>query len=399
MKSTWQSATSRVVLALTVLFVAASAVPSSQAQTFNVMYSFTGGSDGGNPLDGLTLDGSGNLYATTYGGGSAALGAVVKMPKSGSETVLHSFIGGSDGAYPQGGLVRNKAGNFYGTTTGGGAFGQGTIFGITPKGKEEVLYSFAGGSDGAVPQGGLTFDAAGNLYGTTSAGGVSGNGTVFKLTPPTKGSKWTESILYSFGTGTDGTIPVAAVAFDKAGNIYSSTSAGGAYGYGTIFELTPSGSSWSETIIQNFADGDDGGVPYGGLIADKSGNFYGSATEGGTGGGGTIFKLTPAGSAWTFSVIYSNPGWGISGSFRNLVLDASGNLYGTTHCDGAYNAGTVYELTPASGTWNYTSLYVFTGGTDGLYSYSNPVLTQGHLYGTTKQGGTDGNGVIWEIIL
>lgn len=398
-KSESRSTTNGILLALAIAFGIAAATSPVQAQTFSVVYSFTGGSDGGNPLDGLTADGSGNLYATTNGGGALGYGAVIKMPKGGTETVVHSFAGGNDGAYPQGGLIRSKAGNFYGTTTSGGTSGQGTVFEVTPKGKEQVLYSFAGGSDGAVPQAGLAFDAAGNLYGTTSAGGASGNGTVFKLTPPVKGAKWTETILYSFGNGTDGTVPVAAVAFDKSGNLYSTTSIGGAYGYGTIFELTPSGSAWTETILQNFQDGDDGAIPYGGLIADKSGNFYGSATEGGANGGGTIFKLTPAGNSWTFSVIYSNPGWGISGSFRNLVLDASGNLYGTTHCDGNYNAGTVYELTPASGSWTYTSLYVFTGGSDGLYSYSNPVLAQGHLYGTTKQGGADGNGVVWEIIL
>jgi uncharacterized repeat protein (TIGR03803 family) len=387
------------MLTFAVVLGAIIALPRAQAQTFNVVYNFTGGSDGGYPLDGLTLDSAGNLYATTNSGGVSGYGAVIKVTKNGTESVLHNFAGATDGAYPEGGLVRDKAGNFYGTTTAGGTSGSGTVFGISAKGKEEVLYSFTGGTDGGTPEAGLALDAAGNLYGTTSAGGANGNGTVFKLTVPTKGAKWTESVLYTFGTGTDGATPVSAVAFDKAGNLYATTSAGGAYGYGTIFELTPSGAAWTETILQNFQDGDDGGVPYGGLIADKSGNFYGSATEGGTGGGGTIFELTPANGAWTFTVLYSNPGWGISGSFRNLALDASGNLYGTTHCDGAYDAGTVYKLTPATGTWNYSSLYVFTGGTDGLYSYSNPVLEQGHLFGTTKQGGADGSGVVWEIIL
>jgi uncharacterized repeat protein (TIGR03803 family) len=163
--------------------------------------------------------------------------------------------------------------------------------------------------------------------------------------------------------------------------------------------LTRSGAAWTETIVHNFDDGDDGAVPYGGLIADKLGNLYGAATEGGSGGGGTIYELSPASGSWTFNVIYSNPGWGISGSFRNVALDASGNLYGTTHCDGANDAGTIYKLTPASGSWTYTSLYVFEGGSDGLYSFSNPLLEAGHLFGTTKQGGGDGDGVVWEITL
>jgi uncharacterized repeat protein (TIGR03803 family) len=379
-----------------VLALAAVAIPQAQGQTFSVVHNFTGGSDGGNPLNGFTLDASGNIYGTASAGGASNYGVVFKVNTSGVETVLHSFSGGMDGANPDGFLVRDKAGNFYGTTTGGGAFGAGTVFGITATGKEAVLYSFAGGADGADPEAGLALDAAGNLYGTTIAGGL-GNGTVFKLTHPKSGTKWTEQVLYGFGTGEDGTIPVAGVTLDAAGNVYGTASAGGAYGYGTIFELTPSGSTWTETILHNFEDGDDGGVPYAGLIADKAGNFYGAATEGGTGGGGAVFKLTPSGGSWTFTVLYSQPGWGISGSFRNLIMDGAGNLYGTTHCDGANDAGTVYKLTPASGSWTYTSLYVFTGGSDGLYSFSNLVFRQGKLYGTTNQGGENGFGVIFNV--
>jgi uncharacterized repeat protein (TIGR03803 family) len=379
-----------------VLALAAVAIPQAQGQTFSVVHNFTGGSDGGNPLNGFTLDASGNIYGTASAGGASNYGVVFKVNTSGVETVLHSFSGGMDGANPDGFLVRDKAGNFYGTTTGGGAFGAGTVFGITATGKEAVLYSFAGGADGADPEAGLALDAAGNLYGTTIAGGL-GNGTVFKLTRPKSGTKWTEQVLYGFGTGEDGTIPVAGVTLDAAGNVYGTASAGGAYGYGTIFELTPSGSTWTETILHNFEDGDDGGVPYAGLIADKAGNFYGAATEGGTGGGGAVFKLTPSGGSWTFTVLYSQPGWGISGSFRNLIMDGAGNLYGTTHCDGANDAGTVYKLTPASGSWTYTSLYVFTGGSDGLYSFSNLVFRQGKLYGTTNQGGENGFGVIFNV--
>jgi uncharacterized repeat protein (TIGR03803 family) len=400
MKFKSMTAAGRLFLVFAFLFgQALIATPRTQAQTFKVVYNFTGGSDGGNPLDGLTLDSAGNVYGTTNAGGASTYGVVFKVAKTGVETVVHEFTGGTDGAYPQGGLVRDTGGNFFGTTTAGGVSNNGTVFGFTAAGKEGLLYSFAGGTDGAVPQAGLTLDAAGNLYGTTSAGGLYGNGTVFKIARPAKGGKWIETVLYNFGTGTDGSIPVASVAFDKSGNLYGSTSAGGTYALGTIFQLVPSGSTWTENILHNFQDADDGAVPYGGLISDASGNFYGSATEGGTGGGGTIFELTSDAGVWTFNVIYSNPGWGISGSFRNLILDASGNLYGTTHCDGANDAGTVYKLSPASGSWTYTSLYVFTGGTDGLYSYSNPVLEGNHVIGTTKLGGENGSGVVWAIEL
>ncbi|MFZ0320066.1 MAG: choice-of-anchor tandem repeat GloVer-containing protein [Candidatus Sulfotelmatobacter sp.] len=381
------------------LSLAVIAIPNAGAQTFSVVHNFTGGSDGGGPLNGFTSDGVGNLYGTTSSGGTTNHGVVFRLNKEGVETVLYNFKDGSDGAYPQGALIKDKAGNFYGTTLGGGAAGTGTVFGITAKGKEQVLYSFAGGADGVAPEAGLAFDAAGNLYGTTTAGGANGTGTVFKLTVPQKGAKWTKTVLYSFGSAPDGTTPVAGLTFDKAGNLYGTTSAGGTYGYGTIFQLIQAGGDWTENIIHEFQDGDDGAVPFAGLISDKAGNFYGAAGEGGTGGGGTVFELKPANGAWTFTVLNSQAGWNVSGTFRNLMMDASGNLYGTTHCDGAPEAGTVYELTPASGSWSYTLLYTFTGGSDGLYSFSNLVLEQGKLYGTTNEGGSDDAGVIFEVTL
>jgi uncharacterized repeat protein (TIGR03803 family) len=397
MKSESISATGKSILGFALVLLLAASATQMQAQSFKVVYNFTGANDGGAPLDGLVADTAGNLYATTSGGGASGNGTVFKFAKAGSESVLYSFAGGTDGASPQGGLIRDKAGNLYGTTNQGGTENVGTVFMITAAGTEEVLYSFAAGKDAAYPEAGLTMDAQGNLYGTTSAGGAHNNGAVFKLTAPKTGGKWRETLLYSFSTGTDGQIPVASLTLGAAGSLYGTTSVGGLYGYGTVFQLVRSGTSWEENILYSFQNGDDGAYPYGGLIADKAGNYYGSATQGGTGGGGTIFELTPSAGTWTFNVLYSNPGWGISGSFRNLLMDASGNLYGTTHCDGANDAGTVYKLAPASGSWTYTSLYVFSGGTDGLYVYSNPVLLQGRIYGTTKQGGADGNGVIWQV--
>jgi uncharacterized repeat protein (TIGR03803 family) len=375
-----------------------------------VVHNFTGGNDGGVPFNGFTVAESGGgsshisaplpgrttFYGTASSGGASNYGIVFSMNTSGEETVLHNFSGGTDGATPYGNLAIDKSGNLYGTTTAGGASGVGTVFEVSGS-TETVLYSFSGGTDGADPVAGLIQDGTGNLYGTTSQGGANGNGTVFELAAPkTKGDNWTESVLYSFGTGSDGSDPVGGLSFDSSGNLYGTTSAGGAYGFGTVFQLVP-GASWTENILYNFQNANDGAVPYAGLVSDKAGNFYGAATEGGANGGGTVFELTSSKGNWTFNVLYSEPGWGISGSFRNVVLDASGNLYATTHCDGAYNSGTVYELTPSGGTWTYTLLYTFTGGTDGLYSVSNLVLNQGKLYGTTLYGGANGNGVVYEV--
>lgn len=385
-----------VLMSGTVL--AAGAMPCADAQTFNIAHSFTGSSDGGNPDDGLVMNSRGVLFGTASTGGSSNLGVVFKTKGMGSVTVLHSFTGGSDGSTPNGGLIQDAASSaFYGTTTAGGTSGHGTVYRL--KGTtESVLYSFAGGTDGADPQAELTLDAAGNLYGTTSAGGSAGNGTVFELVRPSgRRGQWTEKVLYTFGTGTDGATPLSGVTFDANGNLYGTTSAGGASGYGTIFQLTP-GASWTENTLHSFQNASDGGTPYAGLISDSAGNLYGATTQGGTNYGGTAFKLAPSGGSWTFSVLTSFPGWGISGPFRNLVLDASsGIIYGTTHCDGANTAGTIFKLTPSGNTWTYTLLYTFTGGSDGLFSISNLVLKNGKLYGTTIQGGAYGEGEIYTL--
>jgi uncharacterized repeat protein (TIGR03803 family) len=397
MKSESRSATGKVLAFALAIGLGVLISQHAQAQTFSVVHAFTGGSDGGSPLSGFTIDEKGNLYGTASYGGTTEYGVVFKLNKKGVETVLHDFIGGTDGANPEGRLVRDAAGRLYGTTFAGGAANAGTVFEVTRYGKETVLYSFAGGTDGANPIAGLTRDKAGNLYGTTTAGGANGNGTVFELSE--KGGVWTEQVLYSFGTDGDGATPVAGVTLHK-GSLYGTTSAGGTAGYGTVFELTKSKSGWAETVIYNFQMQSDGGIPYAGLTFDRSGNLYGGATEGGNGSdaGGTIFELTPSNGGWTFTVLYSLPGWGISGTFRDLYLDASGNIYATTHCDGTYESGTVYELTLSNGTWTYNSLYVFTGGSDGQYSFSNVVFDkQGNLFGTTNVGGANNFGVIFEI--
>jgi uncharacterized repeat protein (TIGR03803 family) len=384
-----------VVLALGVI-----ATPLAAAQTFSVIHTFTGTTDGQGPLAGFVIDGSGNLYGTATGGGTSWKGVVFKLAPSGAETVLHNFTGGSDGEDPEGQLVMDKLGNLYGTTNSGGPSNAGTVFEVS-KGKEKVLYAFTGGADGGSPVAGLTFDKAGNLYGTTTAGGASGNGAVFKLAVPVAaGGPWKQSVLYSFGSGTDGAIPVAGVAMDASGDLYGTTSAGGTYGYGTVYELKRSTPQWTETILHEFALENDGGVPYAGLVLDSKGNLYGAASDGGGGGasgGGTVFEVTRGVGGWTFNVIYSLPGWGISGTFRNLLVQP-GKIYATTHCDGNYSAGTVYELTLAGGVWTYDLLYDFTGASDGHFSFSNLVADkEGNLYGTTTEGGADGSGTAFKI--
>lgn len=393
--------------------------PQAQAQTYSVLYNFSGGSDGGQPFAGLVIDTNGNLYGTTTIGGTLGLGAVVKVTGGGQESVLYNFAGGNDGADPEAILLMDTKGNLYGTTYNGGGSanctsGCGTIFEVDPAGNETVLYRF-NGSDGANPEAGLIMDRLGNLYGTTFNGGADGFGTVFELN-----KDGNESVLYSFTGAADGANPVAGLTFDREGRLYGTTSLGGdmtcqnpnnTYGCGTVFQLanvspTPKGpSSWKESVLYSFTLQSDGGIPWAGLTFDKSGHLYGATTDGGSGGsngGGTIFEMVFSKNGWTFNVIYSLQGWGISGSYRNLFLDAAGNIWDTTHCDGTLEDGTIYELSPSEGSWTYTLLYSFCSQpscTDGMYPHSNLVADKnGNFYGTAYYGGTYlYDGVVFKI--
>ncbi len=258
------------------------------------LHEFSGGTDGGNPAAPLIRDADGNLYGTTVEGGSgcypsAGCGVAFLLDSAGREHVLHTFAGGRDGQAPIGGLVRDRKGTLYGTTFNGGAgrscdSGCGVVFRIASDGKEKVLYAFRGGSDGANPYAGLIRDDDGNLYGTTSAGGSSGNGTVFKAS-----RNGSEVVLHSF-TGSDGATPYGGVIRDKLGNLYGTTNAGGDFGLGTIFELAPDG---TETVLHSFAGGDDGASPYAGLIMGRRGHLYGTTFAGGPSDAGVVFKLKP----------------------------------------------------------------------------------------------------------
>src|SRR5271167_1758353 len=317
-----------------------------------------------------------------------------------SDKVLHNFNdNGTDGYYPYASLIFDAAGNLYGTTSFGGAYGYGTVFELTPTAgggwTETVLHSFGNGTDGAEPYASLIFDAAGNLYGTTQYGGIYHVGTAFELTP-TAGGGWTATVLYNFGSrsgsGTDGYWPSSLI-LDAAGNLYGTTQRGGTYSWGIAFELTPAGGSWTETVLHSFGNGTDGLWPQARLIFGATGNLYGTTQFGGTHGVGTVFELTPtADGGWTEQVLHNFGSSGTDGAFTQagLIFDAAGNLYGTTFEGGSYILGTVFELTPtAGGGWTETVLHSFGNGTDGAYPYASLIFDAvGNLYGTTQHGGT-----------
>src|ERR1039458_6316092 len=333
-----------------------------------VLYSFGNGTDATYPVAGLIFDAAGNLYGTTEHGGAyqcsggGGCGTVFELSPDGSggwtATVLHSFGNGTDGIDPNGGVIFDAAGKLYGTTLEGGAYGYGTVFELSPNGgggwTETVLYSFCSQTnctDGDAPYAGLIFDPAGNLYGTTLGGGTYNYGAVFEVTP-----NGTETVLHSF-TGTDGVYPYAGLIFDPAGNLYGTTGQGGTYDGGTVFEVTPNG---TETVLHNFNNnGTDGAYPYAGLIFDAAGNLYGTTLEGGAYGYGAVFEVTPNGTETVLHNFNNNGTDGYS-PYASLIFDAAGNLYGTTNSGGTYNHATVFELTPAAGGgWTETVLHSF----------------------------------------
>ena len=384
------------------------------AQTFTVLHNFSGGNDGGVPYAGLTPGADGSFYGTTTAGGAYGLGTAYRLAGSGGSwqvRALYAFDGLNnlrDGMQPYAGLTIGTDGSVYGTTHSGGQgngcmqrYGCGTVFrikaGATIAGWDEsVLHSF-GNTNGSNPdRADLVQDGAGNLYGTTRSGGAYAQGTVFELTSGR--GMWSETVLHSF-SGSDGATPLSGIVFDRQGNLYGTTSAGGANGMGAVYRLRSSGSGWMEEVLYSFTNGADGSTPAGGLILDPSGNFYGATQSGGTAGGGTVFELSPSsGGGWDVAVLASLSGRSSGGPASNLVMDAAGNLYGMTAGDGSQHFGSVFKLTRSNGAWRYSSLHDFTGGTDGGTPYSNLVFDgSDNLYGTTSTGGTYGQGVIFEI--
>ena len=391
-----------------ILIVTASA---AYAQTFTILHTFTGQGDGGTPYAGLTIDAAGNFYGTTSTGG-AGYGTVFKLTHSGSSWILstlYAFQGGNDGGYPTARVVLGPNHVLYGTTSGeGDNGGHGTVFILRPPSHpcrsincpwtETVLYQFTGTDDGGNPgYGDLAFDAAGNIYGTTKNGGANcapyyDCGVVFKLSR--LGGGWTESVLYNFNHPDDGgSTPYGGVVMDSVGNLYGTTVFGGIDNGGVLFELTQSGSSWTEIVLHSFGGLNDGFDPAAALIMDQQGNLYGTTAFGpGDGAGGAVYELQPSGDNWTYSILAALSGF--DGPLDTLTMDAAGNLYATSYGGGSSTYGNVFKLTPAGGSWTYTDLHDFNGH-DGADPYGSVVLdAHGNVYGTTSEFG---NGEVWEI--
>jgi uncharacterized repeat protein (TIGR03803 family) len=384
-----------------------SASNATLANMEEVVYSFAGGSDGANPYGKLITDGQGNFYGTTAGGGGGTgcgsgtqgCGTIFKLT-DGQESVLYAFAGGTDGFYPRKGLFLDDEGNLYGVTSDGGDSDMGTAFKLAPDGTKTTLHSFTGGSDGGDPNSDLVADAEGNLYGTAVSGGVTGVngcshgcGTIYKITPAGQ-----FSVLYAFQGGAtgDGARPSGGLVAGAQGNFYGATYNGGnrpcsGGGCGTIFQITPEG---EVGVLYAFLGGSDGESPNADLIIDAAGNLYGTTTGGSRRGrGGTVFKVSAEG---VHTVLYSFRG-GDDARYPSsgLVADAVGNLYGTTPLGGDKNFGTVFKVTPDG---EETVLHSFQGGSDGWDPRDALVIdSAGILYGTTDLGGANGKGTVFTV--
>ena len=394
---------------LAALAIGLVAVPPARATGYAtaVLHSFGTSGDGslsGGFIEGaLIMDSNGNLYGSTPRGGASGGGTVFELVNSSgtyTEKVLYNFTGNADGGIPVGTLLMDSAGNLYGTAQSGGPGGlfngYGVVFELVNSSgtySETTLHSFAY-TDGYGPSGGLVRDAAGNLYGITLGGGANGSGVVFELV--NSSGTYTEKLLYSFTGGADGSGPLGPLVRDTAGNLFGATSGGGANFDGTVFELVNSSGTYSETVLYSFTS-TDGAGPNGGLLIDAAGNLFGT-----TGGNGTVFELVNSSGTYSKAVLYSFTG-GADGQLPSggLVRDAAGNLYGTTQRGGASGTGTVFELVKSSGAYTIKLLHSFFVGCAGDANNPNsPVLmdASGNLYGTTSGGGVTGQeGTVFEL--
>jgi uncharacterized repeat protein (TIGR03803 family) len=370
-----------------------------QAQTLTVLYNFSGGSDGGNPNALLTVDDEGNLYGTTYMGG-LGYGTVFELSPNGSggwnETVLYSFTGGLDGAYPEfSNVIFDDNGNLYGTTGYGGTNEDGVVFELSPVGggwTETVLYNFAGGTDGANPMNGLIMDQAGNLYGITINGGTKG-GTVFELSPPSGGSgPWPEQVIYNVAESNEAFPPGLTMVVENGNETIFGTSDS------SVFELSPNGNGgWNPTVIHNFS-----GTPTG-APAFYEGNLYGETEDGGS-GFGTVFELVQENGVWQpkakpIATFNFKTGSGPEGG---LVFDAVGDIYGITVLGGLPEAGNLFELVSlGTGHYKATALETFNFTDEEGYSPEGGLLHyNGSLYGTNSTGPeSGGSGAAFAVTL
>jgi uncharacterized repeat protein (TIGR03803 family) len=407
---TWAAA-----LTLVLALVAVATQP-IQAQTFKVLYDFTGGADGAVPYDGLTIDRAGNLYGTAeYGGkqvpgclsygSSTGCGAVFKFSPVGSSwvlTPLYNFAGGTDYGNPTVGVTVGPDGALYGVLSYNPTCHYltcGKVYRLRPppstcrtvlcSWNETVLHQFTGAPDGSYPTSPVIFDTAGNIYGTTTFGGNGGGyygyGTAYQLTPSNGG--WTENVIYSFGP--DDSLPSGPLALDAAGNLYGTVCDGSCYG--AVWRLAPSQSGWTYNNLYYF-NGNNGAEP-GGLVRDRSGNLYGYTLGAVGNNSATVFELTPSDGGWTYSLVYD---LGYEASLTGLTVDSAGNPYGV-NSGYPFGLGFVFELARSGGSWTYTDLHDFRGS-DGESPYGAVVIdANGNLFGTTSAGGRNNDGVIFEI--
>ncbi len=387
------------------LLCVATAIPSA-AQTFTILFSF----DYTSPVypRGLVQGTDGNLYGTTGGGGAADEGMVFEMTPSGTLTRLYSFCSESncgDGADPNGGLVQATNGNFYGTTSAGGAFGYGTVFEMTPSGKVTTLYSFCsqvGCADGEYPTAGLIQASDGNLYGTTQQGGTcwipTGCGTIFRIAPT-----GTLTTLYRFCAQSeaecmDGQWPSAGLIEARNKNLYGTTSSGGSEGSGTVFSMSPSGAVttlYSFCVLSGCADG---AIPETELVQDSSGSFYGTTYTGGTFDDGTVFRITPTGVVTTLYSFCIQSGCSDGALPSGLIQASDGNFYGTTYAGGTVRYGTVFQITPSGTLTTVYNFCSYSGCRDGANPRTGLTqATSGDLYGATPIGGFFHEGEIFSL--
>jgi uncharacterized repeat protein (TIGR03803 family) len=408
-----------LALALAVALTLFASLP-AHAQTYKVIYNFTGGADGVTPMAGLAVDRGGNLYGTASAGGSG-YGTVFRLHHAGSGWVfssLYAFQGGADGQTPMGAVTVGPDGSLYGTTEFGGPthsvcyIGCGTVFNLKPPPTRPVsafspwvktiIYPFSFG-DGAFPLSEVIFDAAGNLYGTTYGGELGGDcdgapcsscgfncGMAYELTPTQNG--WVNTVLFNFNDDT-GSNPSAGLVFDNAGNLYGVTPAGGLGGLGTVFQLVPSASGWTEATLHFFQGKGDGGGAAGTLAYDSVSGLLHGGGPGFYEYPGTVFQCASSGN------FLSNYTFGIGdGPSAGVTVDTGGNLYGTTTQGGAYNWGFIFKLSPSGGGWIFTDLHDFQGGSDGCGSKGKVLVdAAGSLYGTGPSCGANGKGTVWEI--
>ncbi|HEY2475993.1 MAG TPA: choice-of-anchor tandem repeat GloVer-containing protein [Candidatus Cybelea sp.] len=374
----------------------------------SVLYSFTGGSDGGNAATGLVLDSTGNLYGTTVVGGQYTCGTVFKLTPQASppwpETVLYNFGCYADGKSPHGGVTFDRVNNLYGTTVAGGSGGYcssdgcGIVYQLTPT-AENALHNFSAGNDGFGPGGGVAFDRAGNLYGTTPDGGSYSQGVVYELVRSK--TQWRENIIHTFTGGSDGGVgSLGLLLIDKAGSVYGVAEEGGAHSAGTVFKLSRvSKKTWKFTTLYAFKGTPDAASPYGGLVADASGDLFGTTYYGGRSRLGAVFELVRRGkNKYTERVLYSFKGGNDgSSSTSTLVFGSSNELYGTTSAGGgSCDCGTVFKINAKSGKEQV--LHAFGTGTDGEFPYYGLARDAGgNFYGTTVAGGTHGQGAVFEF--